>query len=232
MKHNSTSRRWHDITNPEAARVMNNPMVFRMLSPFLGRENTVGGAAKLIGISNVKMFRQVKRFLELGLLKITRLETRAGKPIKHYRTVAPGFFVPHTLLASETLEVEFLAQNSFWEHILARAIGATSRDAMRNAGSYFFRNDQGDLRKVTGHIGGLNTLPENVSPNPSQTPVWSDWSVMMLEPEDARALYEDMANLFKRYKLLHQRHLGRPYLMRTAMAPLCEDDANVLPMLR
>ncbi len=228
MTQNATPQSWHNISDPEAARVLNTPSAFRMLSPFLGSENTVGGAAKQLGMSNVKMFRQVKRFLNLGFLEVSRLETRAGKAIKHYRTVSPGFFVPYALLPSETLEVEFLVQNTFWEQQLARAIGAISSDAMRDAGAYFFRHDNGNLRKVTGRKGGLNVLPEQVSPNPSQTPIWSDWSVVMLEPEAAQALFDDMTKLFRHYQTLHQAHLGRPYLMRTAMAPLSDADAKTI----
>ena len=227
----SESKLWHHVTNPEAARVLNNPVVFRFLQPFLDRENTVGIAAKAAGMTNVQMFRHVKQFLVLGLLEITRLETRAGKPIKHYRSVAPGFFVPFALLPSETLEAELLTQDNFWRQRLARGIAAIARDAMSTGGSYFFRNDQGDIRKVTGRTGGLNVLPENVTPNTSLTPVWSDWSVVMLEPEDAQEFYQDMAELFKRYKVRHARMKGRPYLMRTAMAPLCEDDTKAIPML-
>jgi hypothetical protein len=219
---------WHRVTNPKAARVLNDPMVFRSLQPFLNRENTVGVAAKMAGMTNVQMFRHVKQFLLLGLLEITRLEARAGKAIKHYRTVAPGFFIPHTLLPSETLEIEFLTQDDFWRQRLARGLGAVARDAMSSAGSYIFRNDQGDIRKVTGRSDGLNVLPENVSPNSNLTPVWSDWSVVMLEPEDAQEFYQDMAELFKRYKARHARMKGRPYLIRTAMAPLCEDDAKTI----
>lgn len=218
---------WHHVSNPEAARQMNNPKIFQMLSPFLNQENTVGEAAKRLGITNVKMFRQVKIFLELELLEIAKLENRAGKAIKHYRTVAPGFFVPHALLNSETIEIEFLAQNTFWEQRLARAVGALNHDAMQNAGSYFFRGENGDLRKVTGRSEGFN-LPENLSPSLNQSPVWSDWSVVMLEPETAQALYQDMAALFKRYKSLHQVNSGRAYLMRTAMAALCEEDAKMM----
>ena len=228
MTHNPETQTWHNITDPEAARVLNTPAAFRMLSLFLDAENTVGSAAKRLGMSNVNMFRQVKRFVRLGFLEISRLETRAGKAIKHYRTVAPGFFVPYRLLPSETLEVEFLAQNTFWEQQLARAVGAVSHDAMRDAGAYFFRHENGNLRKVTGRKGGLNVLPEQVSPNPSASPIWSDWSVVMLAPEAAQALYEDMAKLFRHYQTVHQAHLGRPYLMRTAMAPLSDDDAKTI----
>ena len=205
----SESKLWHHVTSPEAARVLNNPITFRFLKPFLDHENTVGVAAKAAGITNVQMFRQVQHLLELGLLKITRLETRAGKAIKHYRSVAPGFFVPFELLPSETLEAELLAQDDFWQQRLARGLGAIARDAMNSAGSYIFRNDQGDIRKVTGRSDGLNTLPENVTPNTSLTPTWSDWSVVMLEAEDARDLYQDMAELFKRYQALHRRKKGR-----------------------
>jgi hypothetical protein len=41
-------------------------------------------------------------------------------------------------------------------------------------------------------------------------------------------LYEDMAKLFKHYQTLHQARLGRPYLMRTAMAPLSDSDAKTI----
>ena len=226
----SEPKLWHHVTDPEAARVLNNPVMFRFLQPFLDRENTVGIAAKTTGMTNVQMFRHVKQFLLLGLLEITRLETRAGKPIKHYRSVAPGFFVPFALLPSETLEAELLAQDDFWRQRLARGFGAIARDAMTSAGSYFFRNDQGDIRKVTGRSSGLNILPENFQPVAGEPLAWSDWSVVMLEPEDARALYQDMAELFKRYRARHRRGKGRPYLMRTAMAPLCEDDAKAVTM--
>jgi hypothetical protein len=184
--------------------------------------------AKTLGITNVQMFRQVQHFLELGLLEVTKLETRAGKAIKHYRSVAPGFFIPHTLLPSETLEVEYLTEDDFWRRCLARGIAAITQDAMSSVGSYIFRNDQDEIRKVTGPSGGLHRLPEQGSPQPHMPPIWSDWSVVILEPEDARAFYRDMVELFRRYKACHHLKKGRAYLMRTAMAPLCEADAAAM----
>ena len=47
---------------------------------------------------------QIKRLLELGLLKITRVESRAGRAIKYYQAVAESFYIPYHLTPAETPE--------------------------------------------------------------------------------------------------------------------------------
>jgi hypothetical protein len=82
------------LENPEACAVLADREQLRLLGAFLGRENTISNAAQELEVNSTKLYKQVQRFLALGLVKISRLEQRAGRAIKYYRSSSDQFFIP------------------------------------------------------------------------------------------------------------------------------------------
>lgn len=72
----------------------------RFLEPFLGRECTARAAANELGEDLDRVLTRVRRFLRVGLLRVTRIEPRAGRAVKFYQTVADGFFIPYGEVAT------------------------------------------------------------------------------------------------------------------------------------
>lgn len=65
----------------------------QFLAPYLGREQSVAGAARELGVSVSRMSYQTKRLLEVGLIAETRQMARAGRPIHLYRSTADEYVV-------------------------------------------------------------------------------------------------------------------------------------------
>src|SRR5690625_477895 len=76
------------------ARLLASPRDDRFFHPFWGRSNTVAGAAAELGESLGAVHYRVGKFLDAGLLEVTRTEPRHGRAIRHYRSVADAFFIP------------------------------------------------------------------------------------------------------------------------------------------
>ena len=85
------------VTNAEAARILLEPKHARFIAPFLGRERLVAEVAEEIGAPLSTTFRHVTRYCEVGILQVTREQTRKGRALKFYRTVTDAFFVPNRL---------------------------------------------------------------------------------------------------------------------------------------
>lgn len=66
----------------------------RCLAPFMRREHTLGTAAAELDMPASSLAYYVKRFTRAGLLEVTRVEPRAGKPIPFYRATADEYRIP------------------------------------------------------------------------------------------------------------------------------------------
>jgi len=56
--------------------------------PFMRAEHTLGSAAKSAQVPASSLAYWVRRFLTAGLVEITRVQPRRGKPIPHYRAMS------------------------------------------------------------------------------------------------------------------------------------------------
>lgn len=66
----------------------------RRLAPFMRAEHSLGSAAAELSIAASSLAYWVGRFTRAGLVEVTRLVPRAGKPIPMYRAVSSEFHIP------------------------------------------------------------------------------------------------------------------------------------------
>jgi hypothetical protein len=219
---------WFEVQNNQQAQLLHSANHFLFFRPFFTQENTVSQAAKTIGVSVLKMYRKVQQLETAGLLVQTRLEARAGKAVKYYKSVADRFFVPNRLLSAENFETLLLEEDDVWRRKLLRGIAQVSKDAMQHQGMYIFREAQGRVRKVNHRASGMNALPEDTAMGHSDSAVWSDWSLLRLEQHEVKALHDEMRALFnKYYNKPSAKRRGRFHIVRTAIAPMADEDALV-----
>ena len=91
-----------EITDPKIAALFIKDHVSSYLAQFIGTETTLKKAALNIGAKLNVMAYWAARFVNLGLIRVTRTTTRGGSAIKHYRAVANEFIVPIALLEGFT----------------------------------------------------------------------------------------------------------------------------------
>lgn len=78
-------------------KLLNQPNDLKSFYPFLLDEKSVAQASVETGFKIHKMHYHVNKLKNAGLIAVSRIEKRAGRPIKFYRSVAQRFFIPDAL---------------------------------------------------------------------------------------------------------------------------------------
>lgn len=187
------------LSNPEAARLVVDANAQRFLRPFLSQESSLKAAADKLGVSLSHMSYWLKRFQETNLVTVVRLEPRAGKPVKVYRTTADVFVAPFELLPSATLTEFFGSFGEEQQRRFSRGLGRVSGTlAARDWGLRVGRRDDGKLR--------VDTVPDTFRSDaeidflaPEFPAAWQSFSTIRLTFEEAKALQRELAGLWERY---------------------------------
>jgi hypothetical protein len=86
------------ITSRAAAAVFTSPQGGRIMQMLIGEQFTLANLARATEMPLSLLHYHVAKCIRLGLLKVERVEPRAGRAVKHYRATARTFFVPSELV--------------------------------------------------------------------------------------------------------------------------------------
>lgn len=211
------------VQTPEQARLLSDPATTRYIEPFLGRERSVSEAAAELGVRIDTLLYRVGKFLDAGLLEIVRTEPRAGRPIKIYRTVADGFYVPFGLTGYAEYEEQLREQLREGEdEIVAaggrilRQTGEEERRIYRTAdGEVFYQSAGGEGKAFAwGDFERLRALPG---------PAFEGFSgTMMMTDEASKDFLIELFGLYERFQgraAANDAHgRERPFLFRFQLA--------------
>ena len=204
------------VQDRRAADVLTNPHTLRQLEPFLGRDCTVSQAAEETGEKPNTVLSRVKRFLDLGLLKISGERPRGGRAVKLYRSAADLFFIPYEATSAETLIDAMAERDAYWEALLRRGVVRARAQAVGAWGTRVYRDARGRLQVQAA----LNPESNYITLEPGDPAVLSSWrDAVYLDFEDAKALQREMFGLLKTYL---QKRGAQRYIVRLGMAPLEE----------
>jgi hypothetical protein len=210
----STEIDWLTVEDPEQARLLSDPGAFRFFEPFLARERTVTAAAVEAGCSVDTMLYRVRKFLKAGLLRISRVETRAGRPIKHYRSVADALFVPFSATPYATLEERIENQFAPFNRTLIRSVAHLLRHTGRD-GRRIYRHPDGE---VWNDSAADPETPFRM--DDEDLPAAYDFSTEIeLELSEAKALQRELHELFERYAKRRPGR-GQSYLWHLSLMPV------------
>lgn len=111
----------HEVTDPAQVAILSNPTRVAFLIPFLARDNTVAAAAAELGCSANTLLYRVRRMVAVGLLRVVRVQARAGRPIRHYRSSHDGYLVPFSAMRDDDLLARVGRQGEPLSRSLTRA---------------------------------------------------------------------------------------------------------------
>jgi len=198
------------LTDLRAAQVVTDRMQLRLLAPFMGQERTVSQVAGLLHLSTTAAYKVTQRFLNLGLLRETRTEARAGRALRYYRAPA-AYFTPFTVMSLEQIGQQNRAAHlERFERDFARTVqhelhgtwGALTR--VLPSGEPFY-----DVATRDG---------ESWNPLDDDAPViLSGWNLVTLPPAEARALQRELMAVVEPY--LNRQTSGNPYLLGVFLTP-------------
>jgi hypothetical protein len=178
----------------------------RLLGAFLGRENTISNAALELEVNSTKLYKQVQRFLALGLVKISRFEKRNGRATKYYRSSGDQFFIPFRMHPPELIGHQ---NRQYHTRLFAQGLERVYRQ------EGFTEQDWG---AITAHTpGGMVYLSIANSKgerwdhlDPNAPAVVSGWNRIQLDFEDAKAMQRELVEVMLRYM---EKGGNRTYLL-------------------
>lgn len=202
------------VTDPAAASALLDPTTVRHLAPFLGSELSVTEAAAATGEKPNTVLKRVRRLVDLGLLEVTQVRERAGRPIRLYSAVADVFFVPFEVTEAESLEAALAERERYAEELLRRNVVKTRMEALGNWGTRIYRDGRGRLQVQTAVTPDANVTMLD----PAAPAVLSAWrDSLMLDYEDAKAMQREMFDLLARYL---DKEGSQRYVVHLALAPV------------
>jgi len=224
MKLTPLSRDLLVVSDPTAARLVADPHAARFLEPFMGQERTASPVASELGVKVSSMLYRIQQLLDLGLLRVSRVEPRRGRALKYYRAVADTFFVPFELTDAETLEALGSSSANEMKRSLEASLGAGHEAAGRafeGWGVRLMRDREGRLDRSLapeGEAADATSFPE-LALDPRAPALWDQHCLLDLTEAEAKALQRELSQLYGRYYRCGGTD-QQPYIVRLAMAPL------------
>jgi hypothetical protein len=190
---------WQTITEARAVKLLLDSERRNALGAFMHGPCSVKQAADKLGWPLKTVHDRVRTLEMLGLLRVTHLEARQGRPMKHYQAIADGFFVPFHATAASSLEgfiTETLepAQKAFISHFAKAGIGLI--DNPDEAGFRLYAQEGAIVSDLTPTAERFNFLDLL---EPTAPALMLTYIPLKLTRNDAKALQREMMGLLERY---------------------------------
>lgn len=213
----------HRVEDETQARLLSDTRTFGYFSPFLARTRSVSEAAQEVGCNLDTMLYRVKTFLRAGLLQVVRVEKRAGRPIKYYRSLHEAYFVPLSVTPYATFEEEMRQLVRRYENAIVRELARSSR-ALNRQGKRIYRDSFGEVSTHTASdedVYDFGTLPELALDSTLQHAVVAELfsDELLLARDEAKALLAQLYHLWREHKL-EATAARKPYVLQVALVPL------------
>jgi hypothetical protein len=191
---------WQTITEARAVKLLLDSDRRNALGAFMHGPCSVKQAAEKLGWPLKTVHDRVRTLLALGLLRVTHLEARQGRPIKHYEAIADGFFVPFHATSSASFE-GFITEtlepiHKAFINLFAKA-GIELIDNPNEAGFRLYAQGDSIVSDLTPTAERFDFLRDMLEPNAPA--LMLTYTPLKLTTEDAKELQLEMKNLLERY---------------------------------
>lgn len=155
MKDKDLSRTWSVVHEPEAAWAFTDHRRLRFLEPFMRHPTSLKEAADALEMPLNSLHYYVQKFLTLGLLEVTSVQKRGGRPIKRYKAAAEAFFVPFSAFDHADLNEHLRERDASLWPLLHRSAAAFY--ASQAAGAVWGRRFEWRNGRLEAHTGPART---------------------------------------------------------------------------
>lgn len=164
------------MASPTQATALQNRLRARLLIACATAERSLSDLERLTGQPLAKLHYHVGRLLAAKLLRVSREQARAGRPIRFYRAIAGSFLVPQELLGA----------------LPGEALAAELRDLLQANRPEVALRYAPDPR---GHLT-VRLVREESARAPKAIELWH---VLKLSRTQRDALAKELLELFERY---------------------------------
>lgn len=219
-----SARSPHEVTDPAAVALLAHDRSRRVLAAFLGRENTVATAARETGMDIRAAHRDVQALRRADLLRVTRTQPRAGRPVQHYRASADDYFIDARHLPPQADRDELL--DILFRHAAQREFSRALSDFTPGWGLRLY---------ATPHPPGFEVMNGPRSARPVSTlrewqgppaRLLSGHPAVRLSAAQTQELQRDLIDLMRKAQAFHDANAGagQPTLLRLGLAPLTDEE--------
>lgn len=204
-----------EVRDAAQAKLLLDPQARCVLGPFMTGECSVTDAANALGLKPNTLLKRVRVLERMGLLRVARVEERAGRAIKHYTSVAASFFVPFGITDQHTLEDLLLAATDEPNRLIALGIAHALEAHVGSLGYIVSKHEAGSLR----HDLSLDGRTEFDPVSSEQVAFARAWGRLRLDFAAAKRFQGELLELLERYS----GGQGAGYFALVAFAPLPPD---------
>jgi hypothetical protein len=210
------------LTSAQAATFVTSPVSSRFFMPFLGRERTVASVAREIGVSVGAVTYRVRQMIELNLIVCTKVQTRAGRPIRHYRSGADAVFAPLALTPLDSVRRLFSRGRFPTLETLEASIEHAWLQIGRHHdwGTHLYRPDPDapvNRDFVPASLASADAFWDATLHDDAPA-VWDQYAEIRLTHRQAKAFQRELAELVNKHAPA-TRQRSRRYLVHLALAP-------------
>lgn len=216
---------FHTVTDPEQARLLSDPKTFEFFEPFVARERTLTAVAEALGCRLDTLLYRVKVLVKAGLLRVTRLEKRAGRPVKHYRSVHDAYFVPFEVTPFAELEERLAAGFRERQALIIPRVARVLKQSGRDGRRVYRRTDNGDVWQESA--GGVQTsfdlydaegYRKHMETHRGPIAEFTD-DVLELTDAEARDLLVELYGVWRRFAKKEKCDSSKSYFFQFVLAP-------------
>jgi hypothetical protein len=189
--------RAHRISSRAEATALDHPVRSRLLMACALRERSLSDLAKELGQPLPKLHYHLGRLVDCGLLRPSRTEPRAGRPIRYYRAAAESFLISLADMG------EMVSEG--WSRELRRSL---AEQANRRELSLLYHTDE---------AGGMRVRLIDPDGQARRTRAFDYWKVLRLTPEQRLSLAQEIAAVVARYETPAPN--GDLFFVHAAFAP-------------
>lgn len=179
----------------EAAAVLASRRARKILLSLVQEEQSLSQLSRVTEVTLNLLHHHIRRMMRVGLVKVSRKETRAGAPIKYYRAVAREFYVPAELMSTNP----GCGLTSQLRQLLDRRLAQSIR------GMAYFHDGKSPRMRM-------------VQDSDARTAAAELWMELQLSEEDAAELAEKLRFLLNRFAA-RSKSMHRRYLVHAAIVP-------------
>lgn len=191
--------RAHRVESRDQACALNHPVRSRLLLACTHRERNLTELAHELGQPLQRLHYHQTRLVDCGLLRVSRLESRKGRPIRYYRAIAEAFVVS-------------LADIN--EHV-----GDTLARELRQSLAEQANRSELSLRYHLDQAGRIRVHLVDRAGRMGRSRAFDFWKILRLTTEQRRALAGELRSVVERYEATSVAADGEQFLVHASFAP-------------
>ncbi|GEM46972.1 helix-turn-helix transcriptional regulator [Deinococcus cellulosilyticus] len=207
-----------DVSERRNCNVLLNSLNQRILGACMQREHTLKDLVESLHMDMSEAHYRVQQLIKAGILKVSREEKRAGRPIKYYAPTQEKFFLPFKDTVYSTV-VDFMAEQI--EPLMHRFLELAFRNVPQ-VGEWGLTFQLGEQDRKLSTVFGQQNPPSLDETSPREMMVkhriLGMWQNMELTVEDARSLTAELLDLYEKYRQ-KQNPGGEKHLMGLFLVP-------------